>query len=595
MEEGYFNMVNYHSDTDKLAESITPIVKKSIEKAKKVKDKLKEDAKSLAATKNLVALSKPPTNPDKSVNKTTTYGITFDQLRQFAVTYPIARACINHRLSQITQLSWAITPTKVILDEKEKKGASERCDLIKKKLHFPSGQRQMSFTGFLNKIVEDTLVIDAVAIEKKKTTGGDIIGWQPFDAATIELLLLEDGSIPQPPLPAYQQRINGRIINQLTTDDIYYGMMHPRTSSPYGLSPLESLVVTVTTALKLQSYNLGYLSEGNVPEGFVEIPKDIASSPEQLAAWQEAWDAIFSGDPRYTRKLKFLPEGMKYHETKKQSDMTFERFEKWLLLNCTSVFQVSPQDIGFTTDVNKAVADTQWEIGKERGMMPLAHFIKEIMDEIIQYDLDQEDLEFTWLNLNPTNALEEAKAFDILVRTGAVSIDEFRIGEGLEPIGVPHYIMTPIGPIFTKDLVEQSNAGFEPTLPYAMPAGKTPQPVDPNSPTAAVNAKESKPARSDTSNPETLRSQARDKSGMIDDLKKWKKAAKNDLKMGNEHRNFYTDTIDTRTKELIKMGLLKSKDTNDINALFDSFINSNSDQIDGLKDLYAKISDIVRS
>ena len=38
-------------------------------------------------------------------------GISFSILRDFADFYPIARACIEYRKSQITQLDWKITPT----------------------------------------------------------------------------------------------------------------------------------------------------------------------------------------------------------------------------------------------------------------------------------------------------------------------------------------------------------------------------------------------------------------------------------------------------------------------------------------------------
>ncbi|GAJ20004.1 unnamed protein product, partial [marine sediment metagenome] len=58
------------------------------------------------------------------------------------------------------------------------------------------------------------------------------------------------------------------------------------------------------------SFNLSYLTEGNVPEGFVKLPRDIASSRDQLKEWQDAWDAMLAGDPRFQRKLKFLPEGL---------------------------------------------------------------------------------------------------------------------------------------------------------------------------------------------------------------------------------------------------------------------------------------------
>lgn len=587
-------------DANSYADLLAPLVEEELEKREKKQEVVRD---GIRASKKIVAFA-PATNPNKTQNKYTPYGITWEQLRVFADSYPIARACINYRISQITQLAWNVAPTELLDDADEDKKQREVSKEIKKFLKFPLGTRDKTLRSFLTEVIEDVLVLDAVAIERKYTLGGDIIGWRPFDPTTIELMLMPDGSTPIPPKPAYLHKVNGVEVSKLTTDDMYYRMMHPRTNSPYGLSPLETLAIVVTTALKLQSYNLGYLTEGNVPEGFVELPKDVASNPDQLKEWQNAWDAIFSGDPRYQRKLKFLPEGMKYSATKKHEDMTFERFEKWLLLNTCAVFGVSPQDLGFTFDNGKSQAETQWEIGKERGLFPLAQFIKELIDEMIQQDLNKEDFEFIWTNLNPTNKLEEAKTFQILVNSGAVSIDEWRVAEGYRPIGAPHYISTPIGPIFVKDLVEQSDRGLDPAMPYT-------QSASPIKGGEAASTAENKSGRADTTNPETVRAQAREeatgvKTGsegrkadgidhekVLQDLRKWKKAAKNDFKLGKEYRTFYTDSISVRNQELIKYGLNKAKNIEEINAIFEPFLESGDNSVQSLKDLYGRISGII--
>ena len=45
----------------------------------------------------------------------------------------------------------------------------------------------------------------------------------------------------------------------MTNDELIYRIMNPRTYTPHGLSPVESLILTITTALKLATYNLSYL------------------------------------------------------------------------------------------------------------------------------------------------------------------------------------------------------------------------------------------------------------------------------------------------------------------------------------------------
>lgn len=517
------------------------------------------------------------------------YGVNFKTIRELSDYYPIARACIEYRKSQITQLDWNISPVEIsnetIENENNRKIMKEVRSFLKKPL---GKSNTMNFTYFIKQIMEDLLVIDAVAIYRKRNRKGDVIGYLPVDASTIELILQSDGTLPDPPEFAYLQRIEGAEYTRLTTDELIYTMMNPRTYTAFGFSPLETLIIIVTTALKLQSFNLSFLTEGNVPEGFVTVPRDIASSRDQLSEWQNAWDAMLSGDPRFQRKLKFLPEGMKYEPTIKASDMNFERFEKWLLQNTCAVYGVSPTAIGFNFETNRSAGDTSFEAGKERGLFPTALFVKELMDRIIQEDLGYIDFEFTWSNINPTNRADEAKVVTSLVNGGLMAIDEWRLGEGLKPTGAKDpFIMTPIGPIFVKDLAKQSASGQMPILPYKPPvaaAGASDSAGNalgvPNVPPAAKEPNTKTPAKK----VEEVESEE-----IVKELRRWRKAAINDLKAEKKPREFKTDLIDLRTKDIIFQSLQKANSREKIEMIFNPFISSSSQSDTSLLNLYDDI------
>jgi hypothetical protein len=349
--------------------------------------------------------------------------------------------------------------------------------------------------------------------------------------------------------------------------------MTPRTYSAYGFAPLETLVITVGTALKLQAYSLSMLTEGNVPEGFVTLPREIASSRDQLKEWQDAWDAMISGDPRFQKKLKFLPEGMEYKPARTAEDMTFERFEKWLLSTTCSVFGIHPSAIGFNFDINRATASTMWEAGRERGLFPTALFVKEIFDRIIQEDLGYQDMQFVWTNIDPTNKAEEAKVVTSLINTGLMSVDEWRLGEGLKPVGIKDpFIMTPIGPIFLKDLLAQSEAGQTPVAPY-QPTGATPNP------------------QSTRNLP--IPSQGKSAVEYTDELRKWKKSAMNDLKRNIPFREFKSEVLDSRTQFMIKKGLENAKDRLTVASVFKPFLERGHLTSNALFTLYDGITNII--
>lgn len=522
----------------------------------------------------------PGTKKGKSeVDKLFFGGVNYQLLRDFSTYYPILRSCINYRKRQITQLDWNIVPREVILDVDERKKAQKTAKEIYNFLRFPTGQKHITMRHFLSQIIEDLVVLDACSIYKKRNRLKGIVGYQPIDATTIEFLLKENGEFPDPPSPAYQQTINGKKTARFTTNDIIYRMMNPRTNTPYGFSPVEALIVTVSTALKLSSFNLAYLTENNVPEGFVELPKDIASSPDQLKEWQKAWDAIFSGNPAYQSKIKFLPEGMKLHQTKKQEDILYQRFEEWLLLTTCSVLEVPPQSIGFQMERGKGATEAEWEIGRERGLFPLANIIKEIMDEIVQIDLGYTEFEFNWTNINPTNKKDEAKVAETFLKYGVVSVDEVRIAEGFAPIGLGPFIQTSKGVVMVEDLINREVSTVDPT-------GEAFQ--------DGVGVSGNKGINPDNTTGNDKKDNKRNKKNdEIEDLKKWKKMVLNDHKNNQKYRMIKSDNIDEEVYEAISNQLPISETKGEIVELFDSFINRNRSFTEAVSKLYTEINDII--
>jgi hypothetical protein len=533
---------------------------------------------------------------EKPLEKPNPRGVNWTTLRAFAQFYPIARACVNYRKSQITQLDWDVVlkeekkdPTESGTEGEQTQEEDTRITELKKFLKYPTGSRSITFRHFINQTLEDVLVIDALALYKKMNRGGKVRGYLPVDGSTIKLKINKDGTFPEPPDIAYVQEIKGRVVAELTTDEMIYRILNPRTTTPYGLSALETLIITISTALKLQSHNLAYLSEGNVPEGLVELPKDVASSPEQIKKWQTTWDSMLAGDARALSRMRFLPEGMKYTATKKQSDMAFERFERWLLQSTCTVFGVQPQDIGFTYETNRATAEVQWEVGKERGLFPLALYLKEVFDEIIQMDFGHEDLEFVWTNINPTNKKDEADVFKALVDTGAVSVDEWRIAEGKKPLGLGPYIKVGGSPMLVdKFLEQQEQEDFMDDGEFVEDIGdedvedeekETPPPVegdgDKKIPPATKSDKIMNQVKGLADTPELMK-----------ELKKWKKVAIHDIERGRPFRTFQSNLIDDRTRTLITDGLKKAKSTKDIVELFEPFLSPESRIINAVLDLY---------
>jgi HK97 family phage portal protein len=484
-------------------------------------------------------------------------------LRSFSIDYPIARACIDFIKTKTTQLNWEIVKT-------EEEDTLTNDDLVRKNIEEffkkPSGQGS-SMRLFLEQIIEDYLVMGSVTIEKLRTRGGKILHLLPVDAGTIKVRVDESGRLPQSPSIAFEQWIRGMKTAELTQDDLIFAVKNARPNTIFGLSPLESLVIQVQSALAGSLYNWKFFTDSNQAEGFIEVPQEWTK--DQVAEFQAYFDAMIAGDPRYQRRLKMMPGGMKYTPTKKPEDMAFERFELWLLQQTCSVFGVTPQSLGFTQQVNKATAEVQGDITQERVGRGLQQFIEELFTNLIQYDMGYVDYKFKFVNTDPTDLLEEAQIEDIKIRNGTLSVDEVRRRNGMEEIGLTHFVMTGQGPMLIEDILERETEATPTTTNQRR--------------TQVVEQEDMEDMEDDMEEDEMERKE----------LAQWKKFCINAIKAEGSHKDFNEFTVKyiKSDKEIeIRKQLEVADDKADIVKIFQYYLNNDYKQIMELRKMFDEIS-----
>lgn len=473
--------------------------------------------------------------------------VNFNTLRQFAEYYPIARACINYIRAQITKLAWDIGSVETDADIQQ---YGSQVAEVKEFFRSPAGHKTR-LRELLSMMVEDVMVLDGVSLYRRQTFGGEFLHLIPIDSATIKLRVNDFGGTPEPPDIAYEQWIKGKKTAAMSTDDMIYEVLSSRTDNAYGRAPLESLVIEVESALQGALYNLKYLEEGNDPEGFGVLPEGW--SLEQIREFQTYWDGLMTGNLGIRRRMRFVPPGFEYIPSKKAEDMSFEKFELWLLQKTCSVFGVPPQDIGFTYQVNKSTGEVQERMGKSRGLYPVAQFIKEIFDDIIQIDLGFPQLAWLWTDIDPVDEEQEIKILETEIKLGAKSVDEYRRKKGDEEIGLSHYIMTPKGPVMVEDVV----AGTSPLL-----------------------------------NPSLLAPQ---EDNQREEMQRWQKCAIADLKKGRAFRKFQTKEIDEEVYKEIEGYLKDVKEVWQIKKIFEPYMTKEAKILSKVVGLSNELDKIINA
>lgn len=499
----------------------------------------------------------PFDNPYPTARSKPGSGIDFQALRRFSTQYDVARAAINRRKRQLNGLEWDI----VAAEEDDKTDYSSTIKQLKKDFKAVGGYR-VRFRELLDTMVDDLLVLDAVAIYKRPNLGGSLYQLKPVDAATIVLDLDEDGGTPMPPDVAYKQIIRGKQVAEFTADEMYYEMMNSRTYTPYGLSPLETLVLGVSSALKSELFNLHMLTEGNIPEGFFGVPESW--TPNQIKEFQALWDAALAGDTRATSKLKFVPSGKGatgYEPAVKPSDMKYKELQEWLMMKTCMLFEIQPQELGFTDTVNKSTGEVQQNIGLNSGLVPLARFFEEIFTDVVQEDMGHENLKFKYTGLDFTDEKRDAEVAEIKIRSGQTTVDEVRQKRGDKPFGVDKPFVLGSPTFIDAETQETKRKAAEALASMTQNSGdaEDEDKPDENNDEGEDDA-DAKKSADDTH------------IQLVDEMRTFRKYAINRVKAGKSLRKFNSEVLPRHVVDEMNTRLSKAADADNVRDIFSEYM-----------------------
>ena len=371
-------------------------------------------------------------------------GIDFYQLRNFAQYYDILRLIIETRKDQVVSMDWAIVPS-------EKEAGQGLDDETKAKIDratqfFKSPDGRMSWHAWVRKMMEDILVLDAVAYWPVYK-GNELLRLESVDPVTIKKVIDESGRTPEPPLPAYQQIIKGVPASEYTSEELFYFQRNSRNGAIYGFGPVEQALMTINIGLRREVSQLQFFTEGNIPEAIAGVPENWTMT--QIAQFQSYWDAMLEGNTGARRHMKFIPADASKVQFLKDAEATLKTdFDEWIVKVICYAFSVSHQP--FVSMMNRATAQTAKEEAREEGLGPTLDYVKEICDFLITRLLGLEGVEFKWQLEQEEDPQTQSTIDDLYIRNGVWSIDEVRQRMGLEPVGVGNMIWTGSGPIPVK-------------------------------------------------------------------------------------------------------------------------------------------------
>lgn len=352
----------------------------------------------------------------------------FDQLRQLTSSYDVASLCVATRVEQMQGLQWSIVPRdkRMIGDTK----VTERLEALTRWWMYPD--RINDFPTWVGMLVYDILTIDAMTLYRRNTRSGHLYALEVVDGATIKPIIDERGRTV-----GYQQVMWGETISNytrayadapdeqifLTPQDLIYRPRYARSYTPYGFPPTEWIILRVNTALRKQSQDLAHFTDGNVP-AMLAAPPEGLMDPQQLREFEELFNADLAGVDRARAKIKFMPFNAHLQPLSPFNYST--EIDEWMMKVTCAAFGVTPSELGFTADINRATALAQESITYRRGIEGMAQWLKTMFDRIIHDDFGSPDFEWQWNFGKTDDRLLLAQLDQLYTGMGVLTPDEVR-------------------------------------------------------------------------------------------------------------------------------------------------------------------------
>ena len=367
-------------------------------------------------------------------------GVNILELRQFAKSAWI-QMVHNAIKKQLMITEWKIVPVEE--DEKLEKYQAD-IDRATYFLNHPNSNGD-TFWDLWGPFTNDVLEIDAGVIFKGRNMAGEMVELFSYDGAAFLIDMDEHGLLKR--YLQYSFKHFGAKPLPFETRDIVYGAMNRRNEHyPYGWSPLQSVMQEVELMIQSTRYNKEFFQNNAVPDGIMGLDTDDMG----LERWKNYWQNEIRGRPH---KLAFHNiKGMDWVPLKiSNSDMEWLEGQKWYFHIVFGVYGLSPQEVGFYEDSNRATSESQERITIKQAIKPqLTLIASKINRDILPELFNHGKLKFEWQLID--DAAEKTKHQQLMERLdrNVVTINEVRTQEGLppvpwgnEPVRVPNPFSSP--------------------------------------------------------------------------------------------------------------------------------------------------------
>lgn len=418
-------------------------------------------------------------------------------LRDAAGVGGLARRCIEIRKNEVATLEWTITIAQGAAEKAQADNPGmSRADIeaelgrrlgpeIARCTKFweePNPREGENFGEWISKLLEEHLVLDAIAIYPRLTYGGGLYALEITDGSTWKVLRDNTGGRPQPPQPAYQQILwgfprgefladtddQGEVLNGYQSDRLIYKRRNVRTFTQYGYSAVEQALEDIDVWLRRRKWIRDEYTEGTLPTAMLENSGATGWTAEQTLEYERALNDAMSGATAERHRLRILPPGLKPWTTNEVAEKYKPEYDLYLIKQIASHFDVTIAELGYTE--TGGLGSTGWHEGQadvqhRKATLPTLRWLQQMLTTISRKHLGMPaELEFRFLGLEEEDEAAADQVAQQRLQWGRMTLNEDR-----DRLGQPRYpfaeadmpmVMTTRGIVFLEGAAEEATPGI---------------------------------------------------------------------------------------------------------------------------------------
>lgn len=306
-----------------------------------------------------------------------------DYLRRLATKNPWVQAAITTRKQQIGRADITVMP-----DDPLAPFDASIQDAAEDLLNYPNEMKD-SYRSLVEPVIDDILTLDRGAISKDLDPRGVPHHLYAEDGSTIRIFADWKGEPDKPRYlfvpPGSAPGVVGNQQGIPLYNDQLICIMANAASYRFGLAPTQVLLDTIRGDLAATEKAMALVRDVPPPH-LVNIRTSQGSGVAQKT--------IDTVRTEYERKIAGQREIMFLGADDLQvfplmfslKDNQFLEWQVYLARKICACYQISPQQIGITFDINKATSETQQELFEDSGLLPLMLLLEEYLNRELLAD-----------------------------------------------------------------------------------------------------------------------------------------------------------------------------------------------------------------